>query len=737
MEAELKAEAQVLKKLKKQYKEALDGINDNIAALLSRTDTENLQGIVYQVQYQEALKTQISGIIDQLESKQFTTVSEYLTECYENGFLGAMYDIHDQGIPMIFPINQKQVVNALTVDSKLSKPLYQKLGESTTKLKHNLQRNLSRGIAQGESYYQIAQSMTKEMVGDYSRFRGGAFYIAERIVRTEGHRIANQGKLDIMQKAIDAGADVVKQWDATLDKRTRPAHARADGQIREMDEDFDVWNEKLPAPGIGGSARNVINCRCVMLQRAKWALDEDELQTLKDRAAYYGIDKTKDFDDFKKKYMKLSEMPEAITPTPKGRKKKEVQTFGSEQEVRDHLSQVKSEYADVEEVIAKKEKDIEFYTEVQKDFDRISSYDDPHGLIEKNIKDAAEEIANDSVIKDFYESRKKRMEFLRENWIDLENGYYVKEIRNLEDAVKENKKELRKIQKRLDAGYDELEKFIGTPNVQRLSIYGDKHLKPIKHYLDDAPKEYRDVWETCSPDFHVLDSKDRWGRRRKGAFYSPSEDGVYLSINSAAKGSDYQTKYQVVFHEYGHHSDYVLNRKYGDGNPMKAFTETYRDGAFGKKLKEEANKAIEDFARKNGYISLPNKGKVMQEADQMVRRGLIRPDEKTDWIKKRLQTPTVDRFAAEKAFAEHIKKKHSLVARSDISDMFEPVYESTGYPFGVGHGKSYWYSRDNGKEGFAEMYSAAINNPESWEVIKEYFPESVKIFEEMIKVARK
>ena len=91
---------------------------------MSRTDTENLQSIVYQVQYQEALKTQISGILDQLESKQFTTVSEYLTECYENGFLGTMYDIHDQGIPVIFPINQKQVVDALTVDSKLSKLAY-------------------------------------------------------------------------------------------------------------------------------------------------------------------------------------------------------------------------------------------------------------------------------------------------------------------------------------------------------------------------------------------------------------------------------------------------------------------------------------------------------------------------------------------------------------------------------------------------------------------------------------
>ena len=45
-------------------------------------------------------------------------------------------------------------------------------------------------------------------------------------------------------------------------------------------------------------------------------------------------------------------------------------------------------------------------------------------------------------------------------------------------------------------------------------------------------------------------------------------------------------------------------------------------------------------------------------------------------------------------------------------------------------GNTYWEKRDNGKEGFAEMYSAKVNNPESWECIKKFFPESVKIFEE-------
>lgn len=80
LEAQLKAEQQTLKKLQKVYKTALDDIDKNIAALMGRTDVENLQTIIYQKQYQEALKKQISGVLDTMQAEQFTTVSGYLTE---------------------------------------------------------------------------------------------------------------------------------------------------------------------------------------------------------------------------------------------------------------------------------------------------------------------------------------------------------------------------------------------------------------------------------------------------------------------------------------------------------------------------------------------------------------------------------------------------------------------------------------------------------------------------------
>ena len=304
IQSQLNDEKATLNKLKGIYKKALDDVNDRLAALKGRAETENLQSVIYQIQYQKALKKQINGILDTLNGDQFSTISEYLAKSYGSGFVGAMYDIHGQGVPLIFPIDQDQVVQAVTLDTKLSKPLYNKLGEDVNLLKKRVANNISRGIAQGQSYSDIAKNIAVGMVGNYARMNGGALYNAMRITRTEAHRISQQAAYDALKKAKDNGADVVKQWDATLDKRTRPSHARVDGEIRELDEPFSNGLMKPGDPN--GRAAEVINCRCQLLQRAKCALDEDELDELKDRAAYFGLDKTADFEEFRRKYIPAS-----------------------------------------------------------------------------------------------------------------------------------------------------------------------------------------------------------------------------------------------------------------------------------------------------------------------------------------------------------------------------------------------------------------------------------------------
>lgn len=328
----LDSEDAVIKELEKQYKKALKDINDkiklfdtDIKQLQEAINTDGLdeatkavlqsqqQAKVYQKQYQQALKGQISGVLDNLHAQQYATIDKYLKESYTDGFVGTMYSIHKQGVPLIMPIDQAAVVKAVLTDSKIVEGYYNHLGVNYAKLKKTITQEASRGIASGLSYAEIARNI--------NAVSGSGLSNAKRIARTEGHRIQQASGYNVQQEAKKKGCDVVKQWDAALDKRTRPSHAQVDGEIREIDEKF---SNGLMYPGDPhGSAAEVINCRCTSDTRAKWALDETELQTLKERAEYFGLDKSESFEDFKKKYLKAAE---EIKPGPAAAPKKEYLT---------------------------------------------------------------------------------------------------------------------------------------------------------------------------------------------------------------------------------------------------------------------------------------------------------------------------------------------------------------------------------------------------------------------------
>lgn len=317
-------EEAVIKQLEKVYETALtditkksqtlyDDINrlDALAKLATDDDEKaqilsQKQAKVYQKQYQDALKKQVSGILDNMQVEEFKTVSSYLQTCYEDAFVGTMFDLQGQGIPLCFPIDQESMVRAVQLDSKISEGLYNAIGENVADLKKHITSEVARGIATGASFSDIARQLRTRMTGDGYDKAGGKLYRSKLIARTEGHRIQVQATMDACHKAKEKGADVVKQWDATLDAKTRDSHAQVDGEIRELDKPF---SNGLMFPGDpDGGAAEVCNCRCALLQRARWALDEDELKTLQDRAEHFGLDKSEQFEEYKKNYLKASEV---------------------------------------------------------------------------------------------------------------------------------------------------------------------------------------------------------------------------------------------------------------------------------------------------------------------------------------------------------------------------------------------------------------------------------------------
>lgn len=268
-------EERVIRQLRQVYNQASKDCAAKIQELSMRTDMENLQTIIYQKQYQEALKKQIDGILNELNSNSFNTITDYLGKCYETGFFGTLYDLQGQGIPLCFPINQEEVVQALQVDSKISQGLYQRMGEDTDHLKKSIKAELSRGISNGSSWNVVAGKIASGMNSPFTK----AYNRAIGIARTEGHRVQQESTLHCQQRAKSKGADVVKQWDSTLDGVTRPHHIELDGQVKEVDEPFEVAGMKVMYPGAFGNPAEDCNCRCCLLQRARWALSKEEYVT--------------------------------------------------------------------------------------------------------------------------------------------------------------------------------------------------------------------------------------------------------------------------------------------------------------------------------------------------------------------------------------------------------------------------------------------------------------------------
>ncbi len=420
-------EEAVIRRLKKVYGQALEDINKNAKDLQTEIEGLNFlydsiedekekaklksmqQSKIYQKQYQDAMKKQISGILDTMQVEEFKTVSGYLNKCYEEGFLGTMYNLQGQGIPLVFPMDQEAIVRAVQLDSKISKGLYSRLGEDVDLLKRKITATISRGISTGMRYEQVAQQL--------AGYTNIGFNNAVRIARTEGHRIQVQSTMDACYKAKDKGANVVKQWDASLDKKTRDSHAKVDGEVRELDEKFSNGLRFPSDPH--GSAAEVVNCRCALLQRAKWALNEEELETLKERAAYYGLDKSDEFDDFKKKYLNAAEGMKPINPA-------------------DALSFTKEQAEAIEWYVSGEGQWINQYLRGKGDFGNLSPDEE---FLLKTLTEATDRMLPDGIEK-LYRSVDAKAIFGDIDWMDWER---------LEGAlIYGNETDLKKIQSLID-----------------------------------------------------------------------------------------------------------------------------------------------------------------------------------------------------------------------------------------------------------------------------------------------
>lgn len=141
---------------------------------------------------------------------------------------------------------------------------------------------VERGTREGASIPELRDQVAHQLsVSNTTMWRGRA----ETVARTEAAGLQSAATVEAArfeQRATGDTNPLVKVWTATIDGRTRRAHAAADGQRVALDGKFKVGKSELRFPGDPrGAPEDTIRCRCaVTVLDAEDALpSEDDRQT--------------------------------------------------------------------------------------------------------------------------------------------------------------------------------------------------------------------------------------------------------------------------------------------------------------------------------------------------------------------------------------------------------------------------------------------------------------------------
>lgn len=221
-----------------------------------------MRGQVFQEKQWLARRDEIDAILLNADKAAANIVNEGKLGVFADNANYIGYDLeHSAGINTGFTLYDQATVARLV---KSDPQILPKAREGVKKDKaysyYNKLMNsaITQGIVQGETIPQIAKRIV-DVTGERS------YSSAVRNARTAYTGAQNAGRMEGLHQAQALGIKVKKQWMATLDDRTRDTHADLDGQIRDVDEPFEVDGMEIDYPGDPTADPSLVyNCRCTL-----------------------------------------------------------------------------------------------------------------------------------------------------------------------------------------------------------------------------------------------------------------------------------------------------------------------------------------------------------------------------------------------------------------------------------------------------------------------------------------
>jgi len=250
-----KSESNINQELQALYKDLANEITQEIIALADQIEKDDKFSKKLQKERLESIRSQLYAKANQLEGDQQTSIFDFLTHDAGTAYNELFYEFEmSEKIPLSFAMLTEKQITTIINTPVAGRKLSTRLKGNSTKMKKNLNRVLTRGFSKGWS--------TQKMASQIAEIGGANYRRAMNIARTESGRVTSVTRQQSQQHAKELGIKAEKKWVSTLDGDTRNNHRKLDGQIRAIDEYFEVGGLKALQPHMFGIASEDCNCRC-------------------------------------------------------------------------------------------------------------------------------------------------------------------------------------------------------------------------------------------------------------------------------------------------------------------------------------------------------------------------------------------------------------------------------------------------------------------------------------------
>ena len=238
----------------------------------------------------------------------------------------------------------------------------------------------------------------------------------------------------------------------------------------------------------------------------------------------------------------------------------------------------------------------------------------------------------------------------------------------------------------------------------------------------------------------------------KEAYFSPIDRSVHMNPEYVASGDNIARPYQTAFHEFGHNIDFLS----GHDNGGKYISSDYKSGLLSKTIKKDWESYKVSTFKKDPlkYIYGDTEEEKLFYFRSSLRSGASYEDKDlfkdlshklrsgelsiTDVFNNPEYGDRAVRAVMESVFRDEdaINQIKSIgLDKTAVGNMSDAIEYCTrvSYPIGVGHGSSYWTDENGAAEFFAEILDSKAANPASMKQMRKYFPNAVKVVEDILK----